>query len=140
MNKQEVKDGNKLIAEFMGWEISEKDLPYRNYSLVGIPEQFRTVYGYGNAEPFSELTFKNLQFHASWDWLMPVPEKIEELGYNTLISKGFVVANYGTQVCAIGQDFAYREFIDTPDPVETKLEAVYSAVVNFIKQYNVDEK
>ena len=54
---------NKLIAEFMG---------YIKYS-----EQHHDLY----CEETGELgEFKNLQYHTSWDWLMPVIEKIENDG------------------------------------------------------------
>ena len=46
-------ESNKLIAEFMGVEFMEASLDGDDF---------------------------NLQFHTSWDWLMPVIEKIENDG------------------------------------------------------------
>lgn len=72
MEKQEktrdemVMEGNKLIAEFMGWTIEpgmeeDKD-PYYNWN-----------------KGFSLALLSDLLFHEKWDWLMPVVEKIEDL-------------------------------------------------------------
>lgn len=51
---KETIEGNKLIAEFMGWE----------YNSTGFWEE--TIFDF----------HKELKFHSSWDWLMPVVEKI----------------------------------------------------------------
>jgi hypothetical protein len=61
MNKEQVIEGNKLIAEFMGWE-------YHKGFLC-------------NPLGGSPLTLKveELIYHSSWDWLMPVVIKIFQL-------------------------------------------------------------
>jgi len=58
MSEQEILDGNKLIAEFMGAKYNSKlDLVNlgANHKLVGINE---------------------LQYHSSWDWIMPSWSKL----------------------------------------------------------------
>ena len=80
---------NQLIAEFMGgtWEekphhpligiksYNEKDLPKTTYIKVfTIPlETLPSEYAFG------VFSIGKLQYHASWDWLMPVVEKIDTL-------------------------------------------------------------
>ena len=67
MSEQEILDGNKLIAEFMGAKYNSKlDLVNlgANHKLVGINE---------------------LQYHSSWDWIMPVVDKIRKTGKIVLI-------------------------------------------------------
>ena len=54
---------NKLIAEFMGG--------YTPYEKFGD----NTEYYYKG----KYVKLENMEFHKSWDWLMPVVEKIEKL-------------------------------------------------------------
>ena len=62
-------------------------------------------------------------FDTSWDWLIPVVQKIESLGYVFIIQGG--KAEYGEMISET------RCFI-----AEDKLSSTYKAVVEFIKQYN----
>ena len=52
-----TQEGNELIAGFMNWQHHE-DPKYHNHEMA------------------------NLKYHTSWDWLMPVVEKIDSLSYN----------------------------------------------------------
>ena len=89
-----MKD-NKLIAEFMGHEVL-----YRP-----------------NSNGFIELSdtelcdVDDLQYHTSWDWLMPVIEEIDHLQHEP--------------IQGIEDALATRCMGDT-----------YNAVVEFIKEYN----
>ncbi len=56
-------------------------------------------------------TFDDLEFHASWDWLMPVVEAIER------VHEG------------VPQELIHLSLFSTIDEV-------YNAVVEFINQYN----
>ena len=90
-----MKD-NKLIAEFMGLVVSDRD----NYT--------------------SELHTNvdvDLKYHTSWDWLMPVVNKIED----------YLADN-------VGKVGYFDECLNSND-----LEVRYQAVVEFIKQYNTDQ-
>lgn len=74
-------------------------------------------------------------YHKSWDWLMPVVEKIESLGKNTLIS------NISGHYCNIMTGVSLMESsINNPSKFlgqgESKIEAVYKALVEFINWYN----
>ncbi len=55
-------NNNKLIAEFMGWDIK-------------LPTTIPTNLHLSNLELDNKEIF-DLKFHTSWDWLMPVVEKI----------------------------------------------------------------
>ena len=78
-----------------------------------------------------EIDCSVLKFHSSWDWLMPIVQKIEGLKNHYI---------------EIVEDSAYvydvSKFDDNQtDPViitkgDTKIDAVYKAVVEFIKWYN----
>jgi len=66
---------------------------------------------------------QDLQYHTSWDWLMPVVQKIESLGYVFTIQGG--KAEYGEMISET------QCFI-----AEGKLSSTYKAVVEFIKEYD----
>ena len=100
---QEEIEGNKLIADFMGlW----KGIDCYEYSKD-------VCYG-----------FKDLKYHSSWEWLMPVVEKIEKI-------KGVRIFIKGNR-CEI---FNYGFEMGSPLSVY-KIESVWLAVVAFIKWYN----
>ena len=99
-----MKD-NKLIAEFMG-----------NYHAT-----FEDSVG---LEYYDE---DDMEYHTSWDWLMPVVEKIESLGYVFTIQGG--KAEYGEMVSRT------RCFI-----VNDKLSSTHQAVAEFIKAYNHEHR
>ena len=62
MTQEQIVEGNKLIAEFMGIKISH----------LGVGDLYRC--------PVTDLptTVCELEYHESWDWLMPVIGKISE--------------------------------------------------------------
>ena len=91
---------NKLIAEFM-------DLKSTGLSI------------------YKESDYK---YHTSWDWLMPVVEKIDEVSDENTLFK----IEYNR---AFVEDIEnYYIFIDVT--TSSRLEATYKAVVEFIKKHN----
>jgi len=107
METNEIVKGNTLIAKFLG--VSEK-----------------VVIKY-NKDP--EIWSCNVKYHLSWEWLMPVVEKIESMGFDVLI-KGI-----SCNVCRILED---------NDPIISwvcgnrldKIGLVYKTVIEFIKWHN----
>ena len=98
-----MKD-NKLIAEFMG-------KPYRQEFLEkGVGGVFEEV-----------VLYEDLQYHKSWDWLMPVIHRIRD---HVNVDMGF--EEYDD----------WRENFNQIDPYNYRLEQCYKAVVEFIKEYN----
>ena len=96
-----MKD-NKLIAEFMGWDIE---------SPTTIPSKLH----------LSNLELDNgevleCKYHTSWDWLMPVVNKIEDYLSDNVGKVGY--------------------FDD--GLISNDIEARYQAVVEFIKAYDND--
>lgn len=114
---QKVEENNKLIAEFMGakW--------YKNY--MGDPPSWK-----GGDNSISHLLDNavNLEFHTSWDWLMPVLIKIETLGYNWKLECNNNEESSPTYKCKIGNFDAISGIC--------ALDAVWGAIVEFIKMYN----
>jgi hypothetical protein len=128
-------ENNKLIAEFMGLNIINNIVTNGPQRLV-----FYTRYGDDRDNPdeydySSVYELKNLEYYTSWDWLMPVVEKIE-YAHNCFVTITLVHAEI------TNRDLGQR---DTPlnDPIfdieadgKTKHEAIYKAVLKFIKWYN----
>lgn len=61
--EKEIIESNKLIAEFMGY----------NVEFVN-DERYFTL-----DDMLESLSDEELQYHSSWDWLRPVIEKIDSL-------------------------------------------------------------
>ncbi len=91
-----MKD-NKLIAEFIGMQ----------HTNIGWYDNEETLQLQNN-------TFDKLQFHTSWDWLMPVVEKVLKM--------------------KLGEEYDIR-YLAT-HLVNTDINATYNAVVQFINQCN----
>jgi len=77
---ENVLEGNKIIAEFMGYEIQVRS----DKRIVAIKDDYQYL--------LSECTMRDIgfgwhpvKFHTSFDWLMPVVEKIEGLGHVVII-------------------------------------------------------
>lgn len=102
---------NKLIAEFMGFQ--------------------QTSMGWYDAEehlPFKyENTFDKLRFDTDWNWLMPVVEKIERDSFDLFGEYEDTIINGCS--CLIYLDIGSVSRTET-----SKIKAVYSAVVDYIKQ------
>lgn len=117
-NEVDTTENNKLIAEFMGGLYNNQARLSLQSNEIWLP--YHGVCNYKNNNG------KCLKYHSSWDWLMEVVEKIESLGHRVII--GFSGSkNY----CEIGLNNFFIQIFE-----ETKIEAVYQAVVEFIKWYN----
>ena len=111
-----IIENNKIIAEFL------------NLTSQVIFEQVWAVSENGKTNFYKK---DELKFHSDWNWLMPVIEKIESLGYKIDISKW-----ENSQYCGIylnGKKIAGNE-------TSTKIEAVYNACIEFIKWYITQNK
>jgi len=124
-NRNEVDRNNKLIAEFMNAELTK----YNRYKF-----SFGTVY-----------EINELLYHSSWDWLMPVVEKIESIPFNLKSVIEFCKV-YISCHNEIGNSFPYCQIWVNEDKqfsIEdrpTKIEAVWFAIIEFIKWYNKNGK
>jgi hypothetical protein len=110
-------ENNKLIAEFMGFKLQQDT----NERWFG---QYFTT-------PNDSWTnrIELLHFHTDWNWLMPVVEKIEELGYDFDINK----RENDNNVFIRGSQYSKTT------SNKTKIEAVYNACVEFVKLYNLNK-
>ena len=108
-----MKD-NKLIAEFMGMTYGD---PNDNSVMIQMTHQGNEV-----------VPIESMEYHSSWDWLMPVVEEIESMGYEVIIAESRCKIKHNT-------DHSIDELLNV-DIIGTKQAAVYQAVLEFIKQLN----
>ena len=129
MSEQEIIEGNRLIAEWLGYEIdplAEEDEPIRYY----VDDHIECVAdGIDYWETFEEdwtswLYPEQMKFHSSWDWLMPVIDKIEAEYYNSHMSE------WVYDKC-LGVDFCILRY---------SLQEAYKQVIEFIKWYTSCQK
>ncbi len=92
MKQEEIIENNKLIAEFMG--IEERDMVF--LFPVNLGKLFYSPNSCYNSkdEDCFELELAGLNYHNSWDWLMPCigkisnqceePEELDNLKYALL--------------------------------------------------------
>ncbi len=119
---KEIIEGNKLIAEFMG---AINETGYFQASTIGktkVPtgRMYMTERFPDNMHLCSE---SDLRYHSSWDWLMPVVEKIEAvLKDETLFAKS-LDANLSILNSNHASIFSPREI-------------VWEYVIQFITWYN----
>lgn len=109
-NTNTTIENNKLIAQFMG-----KDVLYETHI---------------HHETTSKTKVTKMQYHLSWDWLMPVVEKIESC------FDGSVSVTIDGDDVNIEYSMTYRHNVFG----YTKLESTYKAVVEFIEWYNQQNK
>jgi hypothetical protein len=144
MTKEEILRDNKIIAEFMGLKQSKwpgGELLWVQKSFI---ENFHDVEDYLVESKFdwenSLPQCKELLYHISWDWLMPVVEKIEEI-YDYY--HGHIDVHIVSNSCTIKSTNFESDYSDSEPPhhfntytLGSKLKSTYIAVVEFIKWYN----
>ena len=68
-----------------------------------------------------------LEFHTSWDWLMPVIEKIESMGFDVnILSNGTQIIDYSNNI-EITNNVSDISF-------DRKIDHTYQAIVRFVSE------
>ena len=112
-------ENNKLIAEFMGLK------PKNIFGYWGISKDHVSVNCKTEAEAFESFC-KSTKYHSDWNWLMQVVEKIEISGYYLQIdSIGCIISKNNIDLVTVNS--------------RTKIDAVYTACVEFINWYNKNQ-
>ena len=106
-------DNNKLIADFMWWDIKSPTTIPTNLHLSN-PEL-------DNGEVME------LQYHTSWNWLMPVVEEIHTHGCEVVISSNGMTTIYSYKGKML--------VIEASEEDDHMLDATYKAVVTYIKEH-----
>jgi hypothetical protein len=115
MKTEEIMAGNRLLADFMGFQQTSIGW-FDNDGVLSIA---------------GDNTFDELRFKESWDWLMPVVEKIESIEDN------FGGQRFNVQIeqcfCCIIENRTSHDIVIFDS--DTKMEAVFAACVEFAKWY-----
>jgi hypothetical protein len=142
MKTEEILEGNKLIAEFMG----AKPLMEGELEIVCSDGCNIMVYDSG-----VQQKIPNMRFHTSWDWLMPVVDKIaktiipkEWLNSGWNLSIDYAITKVGTSFSIGDNDLWITDCGIDPkgwaNAGLTPIERTWLAVIEFIKWYNQNKK
>lgn len=112
-----MKTLNDKIAEFMGLTCVKYDSPGDEWEWLPTPKH--SNWCFKSAPPYDR----------SWDWLMPVVEKIDSLG------NAVSICQWGTQIKVKDVTQAIMSNINEKSK---KLGSVYYAVVKYIEIYESD--
>ena len=126
-----MENSNKLIAEFMGFPTHTDAVDDRTIAYY-VGESIMHTDNTENDNDYDVFHPDDMQFHTSWDWLMPVVEEIESderydvdiLQYGTRI-----IERTKTESIEIVNNIANISF-------DKKINHTYQAVVEFIKNQN----
>ena len=113
-----IEENNKLIAEFMGFRTGMTWLEDGEYETTHSQQKWVESVLFCGWDNVKEFTPEEMLFHSSWNWLMPVVEKIGKIEFiNT-------------------KPLAYLMVVNTA--ITAPIETLYERVVEFIKWYNVN--
>jgi hypothetical protein len=124
-----IEEKNAMIAEFIGMQKTELGW-YDNDEVLKLPNT-------------SDNTFDDLLFNTSWDWLMPVVEKIEKTNNNlceVIIHKTQTEIITGERTGVLRFSYSLSELILLGYKVNEKIDITYHCVCEFINWYNENKK
>lgn len=141
MTEQEILEGSELIAEYVGIKFNDKENAYEFSAWL---PQFA---GSDHGEWCSSITkdyhthyllhSDSMKYHKSWDWLMPVIEKIINTCYCDVSNEcyQFLINSSYTWIKKDGLtiSFSGNSHEDRQRPLVFK---AFKTVVGFIKWYN----
>ncbi len=140
-HSMEVEAGKKLISEFMGGEVGYLSVLFKEPPKINSGHNQKLYH------------IDDIAYYTSWDWLMPVVDKIG----NLTIPKGFVSEPWPTSIhygigkvatiFTIGdnslfitdsgiQEDGVNNLKEWKNTEKTSLERTWMAVVEFIKWHN----
>ena len=130
MTTEEIKEGSDLIVLFLNNEFSytfDSSNPSK-----GVYKQEDSII------PLNHWDWINkYQFHSSWDWLMPVVEKIELIDYVSVYFSKTYLGIHKIEISLHNPNYKYQQVEKTVFIKDNnKLQATFKAVVQFIKWYN----
>jgi len=96
-----INENNKLIAEFLNAPCCQTNSPQYDFSDISIEDN--VIYD-------GWVYLKHMKFHQSWDWLMPVVEKIMNMIKPEKETDGWY-AYYAIEnnLCLVDIELTYRQ-------------------------------
>lgn len=147
MTDKEIIEGNKLLAGFLGYQLIQKKYQYLNYNSSNesywewdegniVCDKNGNEVNFYNDEPLYSL--EDIPFK-SWDVLMPVVEKIENLStniesyYTEITSNGCkIIRFYSGNEAGTWQTGLYNKL--------SKIESTWYTCVVFVKWLNQNKE
>lgn len=128
MTPEEIKDGNELIQEFMGWKLESQVSGITGdniYWFTQYNEKGEEIDSHWGGDSWSWKENSTLPFDSNLNYLNEVVEKIEK-------------DNYGFKMC---RKVVEVYFDDTKEIIlktkeDCRLNSLYKAVIEFLKWYN----
>lgn len=127
LTTDEIKTGNELIAKFMGGTF------HTNLPFTYIKEGWYNT----PANAIAQVAqWHNFKYHSSWDWLMPVVNKINNMGkpFNVAIFKTYVSLTVEKSVNVFVKHFSFAHS-EVITPTQSDNEAMFKAIIKFIEWY-----
>lgn len=117
----DIIEGNKLIAKFMGFSIENIKGTEIMFPPINSYYKLNTQHTFcgENISPTSD----RLLFHKSWDWLMPVLEKIEVTNRVGMRENKCEIFLSETETTGLFER-------------ASKIDALWEAIVNFLEKTN----
>lgn len=136
MTDDEILKYRELIAVFMELELHEGGFLY--------PMRLPQFHGSDHREWCCSddngnwiICSENMKYDTSWDWLMPVVEKIESLKFRVKIC-GFTSFGKQYNECHIKKNDSEGLYVYNHEGIgyELKIEAVWIAIIEFIQWHS----
>lgn len=123
MTPEEIVKNNRIIADFMGGLTSDKSSIVSGYQNIWLP-----IHGICNWTNVENGNGKTLHYHDSWDWLIPVVDKIQRTNKADIEikMKGLVLISYNKET---------KKYYNS-----TLIENLYEVCVDFINWYNENKQ
>jgi len=125
MTQEQIIEGNKAIAEFMGWR-------FIKWCGQEYEDKIPMYQRFENNELVHPGIFHLPQFQDTWNILMPVVEKIEALDQVSCMDCRVKLER---KYCAIYYDMGIESYEFSKTGI-SKIDAVWQSVVSFITWYN----
>jgi len=126
----DIVEGNKLIAEFMGIRFNNGNAYDSNGNTY---MRFRS---WNNDMARNEFFRLNKLYHNSWDWLMPVVEKIggvDNYSVNIHWGTGCTDSFAGCTIHSSTKQITHDELNSDE---QSLIKAVWNSIIDFIQWYN----
>jgi len=131
----DIISGNKVIAEFMGYRFYDKQTDpiwpgWRKEWKKEWENKKRNI----DDDVFLCKRHRDLKYHSSYDWLMPVVQRIEDLGYYVKVSGFSGSTDLEISEKGLGLNLICQNFIGVSG-AESKIDVIWLGVVDFIRYY-----